>query len=87
MLKFLDNRPAEVPYRSPKRYAPEMIYGISCEALPEFQHPHTIVFRKSYMNPYLELEPQRKAIIEKEKLAKLNPRQFVKHNPIYAEVQ
>lgn len=39
------------------------------------------------MNPYLELEPQRKAIAEKEQLRKHNPRQFAKHNPIYAEVR
>lgn len=83
MLKFLDDRSAEVPYRSPKRYSPGMIYGISCEAPAEFQHPHSILFRKSYMNPYLELEPQRKALLEKEQLSKFNRRHYVKHNPIY----
>lgn len=32
MLKFLDDRKNEVPYKSPKKYLPEMLYGMSCEA-------------------------------------------------------
>jgi hypothetical protein len=76
-----------VPYRSPKKFLPEMLYGISCESPAEFQHPHSIVFNGSYVNPYLELEDKRKEIIGGEKLGKLNPRQFTKPNPIYIEVE
>lgn len=64
-----------------------MVYGISCETPAEFQHPHTILFDGSYVNPYLELEPKRKSIVGTEKLARLNPAQFTKPNPIYVEVR
>ena len=32
MLKFLDNRFHEKPQKSPIKFKPEMIYGISAEA-------------------------------------------------------
>jgi hypothetical protein len=53
MLKFLDNRTHEVPRKSPKKFKPEMLYGISLEAPVEFQHPQTIVKSDTYVNPYL----------------------------------
>ena len=61
MLKFLDNRTHEKPAKSPKKYQPEMLYGISAEAPQTFQTPFSIVHQNTYVNPYLEFEPERES--------------------------
>ncbi len=55
MLKFLDDRPEDKsPKKSPIKYHPEMCYGNSFESPKEFQTPHTIFYRRSYINPFLK---------------------------------
>jgi hypothetical protein len=54
MLKFLDNRTHEKAKKSPIKYKPEMVYGISIEAPETFQTPFTLVHSSTYVNPYLE---------------------------------
>ena len=43
MLKFLDNRTHEKAKKSPIKFKPEMVYGISVESPTTFQTPFTIV--------------------------------------------
>lgn len=68
MLKFLDNRTHEKPPKSPKKYEPEMLYGISAEAPATFQTPHTIIHKSTYINPHLPFEEARKASLPHAKL-------------------
>lgn len=53
MLKFLDNRTHEKAKKSPIKYKPEMVYGISVESPSSFQTPYTLVHSETYVNPYL----------------------------------
>jgi hypothetical protein len=59
MLKFLDNRTHEKQKKSPIKYKPEMVYGISAESPTSFQTPYTIVSSQTYINPYLDFEKNR----------------------------
>jgi hypothetical protein len=53
MLKFLDGR--NESKKSPIKFKPEMVYGISVESPSSFQTPYTLVNSSTYVNPYLEI--------------------------------
>ena len=86
MLKFLENRTHEKAPKSPIKYKPEMIYGISAEAPQTFQTPHTIVHQNTYVNPYLEFEPAREQKLSAEKTKDIKPTWTKKTNLQLVEV-
>jgi hypothetical protein len=53
MLKFLDGRSHEKPKKSPIKFKPAMVYGISVESPSNFQTPYTLINSETYINPYL----------------------------------
>jgi hypothetical protein len=89
MLKFLEDRPEDSsPKRSPKKYRPEMCFGNSYESPEEFQTPHTIYEKSSYVNPFLPFEQKRAhCIIRERRTTVLDPLWRRKTNLSLVEVR
>lgn len=50
-----------------------MIYGISAEAPHEFQTPHTIIHKKTYVSPYLKFERDRSSLMNQDQVRNVEP--------------
>lgn len=87
MLSFSQEKGQnEKKARSPIKFMPDLVNGISAEAPETFQHPHSLVSKNSYVNPYLNFEVSRIKKLENGKEQYVKPEWTKKVNLQLVEV-